>query len=46
MTDDDAEGLKSISGPSPGYSGAYKDDLTGQVLRDDLVKKARAVELT
>ena len=28
-----------------GYSGAYKDDLAGQVLRDELVKKARAVEL-
>ena len=28
-----------------GNSGCFKDDLTVQILRDDLVKKARAVEL-
>ena len=27
------------------YSGKYRDDLTGQVLRDDLVREARAKEL-
>ncbi len=45
VADDDAEVLKSMYGPEQGYSGKYRDDLTGQVLRDDLVKKARAVEL-
>ena len=29
-----------------GYSGKYRDDLTGQVLRDDLVIEARRKELT
>ena len=32
-------------GPEQGYSGRFKDDLTGQVLRDDLVLEARAKEL-
>ena len=45
VPDDDAEVLKAMYGPEQGYSGKYKDDLTGQVLRDDLVKEARAVEL-
>ena len=45
VRDDDADVLKQLYGPSQGYSGRYKDDLTGQVLRDDLVEKARAVEL-
>ena len=31
-----------LYGPAQGYSGKYKDDLTGQPLRDDLVKAARA----
>ena len=34
-----------LYGPEQGYSGKYKDDLTGQPLRDDLVKIARAKEL-
>ena len=46
VADDDAEIIRNMYGPAQGYSGAYKDDLTGQVLRDDLVKKARSVELT
>ena len=45
VADDDAQVLKSMYGPEQGYSGTYKDDLTGQVLKDELVKKARAVEL-
>ena len=45
VADDDAKVLKSMYGPEQGYSGTYKDDLTGQVLKDELVKKARAVEL-
>ena len=31
--------------PEQGYSGRFKDDMTGQVLSDDLVKDARAKEL-
>ena len=29
-----------------GYSGKYRDDLAGQVLRDDLVIEARRKEMT
>ena len=36
---------KHLYGPDQGYSGKFKDDLTGQPLRDDLVKIARAKEL-
>ena len=43
--DDDAEVERNLRGPAQGYSGAYRDDLTGQVLNDDLVKAARAKEL-
>ena len=43
--DDELEIKKSIYGPEQGYSGRYRDDLTGQVLRDDLVREARAKEL-
>ena len=46
VADDDAEVLKNMYGPEQGFSGAYKDDLTGQILKDELVKQARAVELT
>ena len=35
---------KHVYGPAQGYSGRYRDDLTGQPLRDDLVKAARAKE--
>ena len=45
VADDDMEALKSMFGPEQGYSGKYRDDLTGQVLKDELVTKARAVEL-
>ena len=34
-----------IHSPENGFSGRYKDDISGQVLRDDLVKKARQDEL-
>ena len=36
---------KFLYGPAQGYSGKYKDDLTGQTLRDDLVLEARVKEL-
>ncbi len=45
VPDDDAEVLKNTFSPEQGYSGRYRDDLTGQVLRDDLVQQARAKEL-
>ena len=43
--DDDAEIERNVRGPERGFSGAYRDDLTGQVLKDVLVKEARAKEL-
>ena len=43
--DEDKMAEQEISGPAPGYSGKYKDDLTSQPLRDDLVRTARAKEL-
>ena len=43
--DDDAEVHESMYGSAQGYSGRYKDDLTGQTLRDDLVRAARLKEL-
>ena len=42
---DDSSDMKQICGPEQGYSGCFKDDITGQVLRDDLVVEARAKEL-
>ena len=44
--DDDAEVERQMRGPAQGHSGAFRDDLTGQVLKDELVKIARAAELT
>ena len=43
--DDDEIMKTSMKGPAQGYSGAYRDDLTKQVLRDDLVHEARRKEL-
>ncbi len=43
--DDEEEIAQSMYGPEHGYSGRFRDDLTGQVLRDDLVHAARMVEL-
>ena len=36
---------KATYGPEQGYSGEYKDDLTGKFFKDALVLQARAVEL-
>ena len=33
------------NGPEQGYSGKYRDDITGQVLKDSLVQEARQKEL-
>ena len=38
---DDAEAVLHSQGPAEGYSGIYRDDLTGQVLKDSLVIEAR-----
>ena len=43
--DEDNAVAEHVYGPAQGYSGKCKDDLTGQALRDDLVKLARAKEL-
>ena len=43
--DDDAEIERNLRGPEQGYTGQFKDDLSGQVLKDDMVRAARAVEL-
>ncbi len=45
VPDEDATVEKNMRGPAQGYSGQFRDDLTGQVLRDDLVREARAKEL-
>ncbi len=45
VPDEDAAVERELRGPTQGYSGRFRDDLTGQVLRDDLVKAARAAEL-
>ena len=37
--------VREIYGPAQGYSGRFKDDLTGQVLKDSLVLAARKKEL-
>ena len=42
---DDAEEQRQLRGPEQGYSGAYRDDITGAILKDDLVKEARNKEL-
>lgn len=46
VPDDDHEIEHTLYGPKQGYSGKFHDDLTGQVLRDELVMAARATELT
>ena len=42
---DDLEVEASMHGPEQGHSGRYRDDITGQVLKDSLVKEARRREL-
>ena len=43
--DDEAVTEDHSRGPQQGYSGKHRDDVTGQVLRDDLVREARLKEL-
>ena len=42
---DDAEDQKELRGPAQGYSGRFRDDITGQVLIDELVSSAQQKEL-
>ena len=46
VPDDDAKVEAMIKGPAQGYSGRYRDELTGQILKDELVKAAREQELS
>jgi hypothetical protein len=45
VPDDDAAVEKHLRGPAQGCSGRFRDDLTGQVLKDSLVIEARRKEL-
>ena len=45
VPDDDTKVENELKNQSQGYSGRFRDDLSGQLLKDDLVHKARAVEL-
>jgi len=42
---DEEDPMSKLRGPEQGFSGQFKDDITGQVLNDELVKQARMVEL-
>ncbi len=42
---DDVHDEKQARGPEQGYSGKYRDDISGQLLKDSLVQEARAKEL-
>ena len=43
--DDETTNEPTLKTAEQGYSGKYRDDTTGQVLRDKLVQAARALEL-
>ncbi len=42
---DDGDFEKAFKAKDLRYTGRYRDDITGQILRDDLVREARAKEL-
>ena len=44
--DEEQTAEQALSGEAQGYSGKYRDDLTGQVLKDELVQEARTKELS
>ena len=44
VTDEEPRG-DSLKIPQRGYSGKYRDDISKQLLRDDLVTEARRKEL-
>ena len=43
--DDEVATEQALRGGAQGYSGKYRDDLTGQILKDEWVHEARAKEL-
>ena len=43
--EDESKEASLAHGPEQGYSGEFKDDITGQVLKDELVREARRKEL-
>ncbi len=43
--DDEVATEHALRGEAQGYSGTYRDDLTGQILKDEWVHEARAKEL-
>ena len=45
VADDDLKDMKNMYGPEQSYSGKCKDDVTGQLLKNKLVLKARIMEL-
>ena len=45
LEDDEEEIRANCQGPEQGFSGRFRDDLTGQLLNDELVLQARRVEL-
>ena len=45
VPDGDAEVAALLAGPEQGFSGKYRDGLSGQVLKGSLVEEARAKEL-
>ena len=45
VDDDEKEIGDTCQGPEQRFSGWYRDDLTGQVLKDELVTQARLIEL-
>ena len=45
VPDDDAEVEQTLHSVDLGFSGKYRDDFTGQVLKDSLVKAGCALEL-
>ena len=45
LKDDEEEIRANCQGPEQGFSGRFRDDLTGQLLNDELVLQARRIEL-
>ncbi len=43
--DDEKDRSEAVNRPREGFSGKYRDDLTGQILNDKLVEAARAKEI-
>ena len=44
IQDDEEEIGANCQGPEQGFSGRFRDDLTGQVLKDELVLQEKSLE--